>query len=446
MLPLDGMEKTARKRLFALPAALHYPAYRMFWMGSLASVSGFQVLLFSLLWQAHELTGSPLFLGSVGAATAVPSILLNLYGGAFADKMNKRRLITTTQITIAFLIFFLATVTLLDLVQPWHVLAIALATGAVNAFDQPARMALYPMLVERKAMMSAVTLNSAIWQGSRMPAPALAGLIIAKGGTESALFVAGAGFLIMAAVIYRLQIQPIARRGGSTTQELLEGIKFIKTHSTFSLLIGMSFFNSFFGMAYVMLMPVFAVDLLELGPDGAGILLGIGGLGAILANLWLASRGNIDYRGLLVIGGATMAGLSVATFALTSYYVGSYYLAMVLMLVTGAFNSVYMISVVSSLQIMVPDHMRGRVMGFYGMTYSIMPLGGFQAGAIASVIGTPLGAPIAIAIGGLAVSSFAIGTAIANKRVRGLDSELLKHEEDGARWPDTGRNQHLSPR
>ena len=209
---------TVRRSVFRVPSALNYPAFRYpafraFWLASLASVGGFQMLTFGQLWLIHELTESPLFLGYVGLATAIPAIALNLFGGVFADRLDKRRLIVVTQTISASLIFLLATLTLLDVVQPWHVLAIAFFAGAVNAFDQPARQALYPHLIDREVMMSAVALNSAIWQGTRIAAPAAAGVIIALAGTETAFFLAGAGFLTMAVVMTSLRVPHIERSG-----------------------------------------------------------------------------------------------------------------------------------------------------------------------------------------------------------------------------------------
>ena len=420
-----------RRSVFSVPSALkypafRYPAYRAFWLASLASVSGYQMLTFGQLWLVHELTESPLFLGYVGVATAVPAIALNLFGGVFADRMDKRRLIVVTQTITSSLIFVLATLTLLGIVQAWHVLVIAFFAGAVNAFDQPARQSLYPHLIDREVMMSAVALNASIWQGTRIAAPAAAGVVIALAGTETAFFLAGAGFLTMAVVMYSLRIAPIERSGsGSAAHDMLEGLKYIKGNSIFSFLIGMTFFNSFFGMAYIMMMPVFAKEILGVGADGQGVLMSAGGVGALITTLMLGSIGNFRRRGLLLIGGAVMFGLSVGAFALTSEYVGSYVLALALMVVMGVFSSAYMISIMSSLQMMVPDRMRGRVMGFYGMTWSIMPLGGMQAGAI----GSALGVPVAIAIGGLAVSAFALGPALVNRSIRNLGSLLIRAEQ-----------------
>lgn len=379
----------------------------------------------SQFWLVHTLDESPLALGYVGLANAVPAIALNLFGGVFADKLDKRRLIMITQSIIAGLVFLLATLTLTGVVQVWHVLGIAFVTGAVNAFDQPARQALYPHLIDRKVMMSAVALNSSIWQGTRIVAPAFAGIVIATVGTAAAIYVSGAGFVVMALVIIALKVPHIERGAtGSAVHDMLEGLKFITGNSIFKFLIGMTFFNSFFGMAYIVMMPVFAEDILGQGPSAYGALLSAGGVGALITTLWMGSLSNFRRKGMLLIGGAVVFGFGVAAFALTSEYVGSYALAIAIMFIMGIFNSMYMISVQSSLQIMVPDNMRGRVMGFYGMTWSIMPLGGLQAGAIASVIGVP----VAIAIGGFAVAGFALGPAAVNKRVRNIGALLQQFE------------------
>lgn len=400
-----------------VPPAFRYPAYRLYWLGTLASVAGYQMFQFSQLWLVYEITGSPLYLGYVGLAQAMPAIILNLVGGVLADRLNRRVLLFSTQILSAALIAVLATLTWFDKVQSWHILAIAFGAGAVYAFDQPTRQAIYPTLVEHPAMTSAVALNSSIWQGTRIIAPAMAGYIITASGTHIVFYLAVAGFLAMAVVMTRLALPPSTNRSlDSPLGDMAQGIRFIKSNSIFSFLIGMTFFNSLFGMAYVSMMPIFAVDILAVGARGQGQLLSVSGLGALLITLWLGSRSNIGRAGLLVIGGAIFFGAAVAAFALTAQLVGSFLLALALMFLIGVFNSTYMIAIMTSLQMMVPDEMRGRVMGFYSMTWSIMPLGGMQAGAIASV----LGAPWALVIGGLAVVLFAVGPAALNPRVRAL--------------------------
>ena len=214
---------------------------------------------------------------------------------------------------------------------------------------------------------------------------------------------------------------------------MLDGLKYIKGNSVFAFLISMTFFNSLFGMAYVGLMPVFAKDILEEGARGQGFLLAAGGVGALMTTLWLGSRRNLPNQGVLIIGGAVMFGLLLAAFALTSDLIGSFALALVIIFVMGVCNSTYMISIQSSLQMMVPDQMRGRVMGFYGMTWSIMPLRATQAGGMAEGIGVPL----AVMTGGLLVAGFAIGPALLQGKVRNIAS-LLRQTETALSTEDSG--------
>jgi hypothetical protein len=299
-------------------------------------------------------------------------------------------------------------------------------------FDQAARQSLYPHLIDRQVMSSAVALNSCIWQGTRIIMPAVAGCIIAWTGTAAAFYLAGLGFVVMAAVMYRLQVPPITRMArGSTAQNMREGLTFMKQNAIFSFLIAMTFFNSFFGLAYITLMPVLTVAILHVDAKGQGLLMGIGGAGALLTTLWLSSRSQGWSKGWLIIGGGVMSGLSIAALGLTSAFVGSFTLALVIMFVIGICNTTYAISIQSSLQMLVPDHMRGRVMGFYGMTYNIMPVGGMLASTLANLIT----APFAIAAGGLAVAAFAIGPAMTNSAVRNLGTLLEQADTAPASGP-----------
>ena len=420
-------DQTGSKTRMSLPPALQYPAYRLYWLGMLVSVSGFQMFRAAQAWFVYELTGSPLFLGYAAAASAAPGIVFNLFGGVFADKLDKRLLVMATQAANAGLILLLGIMTLLDVVEVWHVLVIVFLAGSVEAFDTPARQAIYPHLIDRRAMMSAVALNSSVWSGNRIVAPAIAGFIIALTNMETAFFVAAFCFSVMAVVMVFLKVPTIPQGSrGNPLQDMFEGLSFIGRNSIFSFLIGMTFFNSFFGMAYVFLMPMFAQDSLGLGAGEYGTLLSAGGVGSLIVTLWLGSRRDTRYKGLLIIGGAVLFGITLIVFGITSKYIGSFELALVILFLMGAVTSTYMISIQSSLQMMVPDRMRGRVMGFYGMTWSIMPMGGLQAGALANV--AFIGAPFAVVIGGLAVAAFAIGPALLNGKVRNLGRELNQAE------------------
>ena len=424
---------TTRVLTRLLGPAMAFPSYRVFWFGTLASVCGFQVLNFAQFWVVHRLTGDPLFLGWVGLANAVPAIVLNLFGGVLADRVERRKLIAVTQTVNGFIILVLAAVTFTGIVQAWHVILLAFFAGAVNAFDQPARMALYPILIDRSVMMNAVSLNSAIWTGTRIIAPALAGLIITVVGEGFSFLLSAIGFFILAMVVVRLKVpdgvkpERLQRKSRS---DLIEGIKFILGNSIFTFLIAITFFNSFFGMSVIPMMPVFAVDILKVGADGQGVMMGVGGVGAFAMTLVLGRMGNLRYRGMMIVVGSAVFGLALALLAISSKELGNYPLAVFFMFVMGAFSSVYMISIMSSLQLMVPDHMRGRVMGFYGMTWSIMPLGAMYTGALAKVFADAgEGVPFAVAIGGILVTLFAVGPVVMSKGIRSLDAIIEERQK-----------------
>lgn len=409
--------------------AMRNPEFRKYWFATLASVLGFQMVSFSQLWLVRQLEPNPLWLGAVGLATGVPSIALTLFGGVLADRVDQRRLIMVTQTLTGVFTALLATLTLLDVVQVWHILAIAFLIGAVNAFDGPARQAIFPDLIERKDLMNAVALNSSIWQGSRMVAPMLAGIIVAAFGTETALFVGAAGFLSMAALISSLKIsQAQKQRGRSALQDLFQGAKFVRDSSLFSSLIAMTFFNSFFGMAYLQLMPIFTIDILHKSAAAQGALMSAGGIGALLGTACAAFLGRFPRRGLLILAGSLLFGGMIVGFGLSHWYG----LSLGLLLLAGFCQSIYMISIMSTLQMKVPDELRGRVMGIYGMTYNLMPLGGMLAGGVASV----LSAPFAVAAGGGAVSGYALLNGAFSRTVRGLKADP---PHAGGREAEAGR-------
>jgi MFS family permease len=400
-----------------VPPALRFPLFRRFWFGLLFSVFGFRMFQFAQFWLAYELTGSALWLGFVGVADATPAIILNLVGGTVADRVDRRRMIMWTELAAATIVGALGLLVWFDKASPWHVLVAVGVTSGLNAFNAPARLALYPGYVEREALLSAVALNSAAWQMTRIVGPAFAGLLIAVAGTEAVLSASSAGLLGMVYVMKTLpSVEAPRRRPGRALREMLDGLQFIRSHSLFVFLIGMTFFNSFFLMSFMPLMPVFAVDILDVGATGLGVLVGVGGVGSLMVTLWISTRRSNRGKGAFLIGGATMAGASLVAFSLSSEHVGSFPLALGLMFAVGTFSSMYMISVTTSLQLMVPNHLRGRVMGFWNMTWNIMPLGAMFAGVLAQVVTVPW----AVAVGGFAVMAFALGPALLRGEVRSL--------------------------
>lgn len=412
---------TQRHTRFQVLTALRHPGFRRFWTGMVASVLGFQIMTVAQGWLIYDLTDSELALGYVGLAAGLPAIVLNLFGGVIADRVNQRILLMVTQMISSLGMLALAALTLMGLVEPWHIIASAFLIGSVQAFDTPTRQALFPHLIEREDMLNAVALNSMVWQGTRVIGPAIGGVIIGtRLGVAPGFFAPFLGFLLMAVMISTLRLPPIKRAGsGSLFGDMAQGVNFVRTNSIFAFLIGMTFFNSIFGMSYIFMLPVFARDIFEVGSAGLGILHAVSGVGAVLGTLITASLGNFRHKGMLLLGGAVLFGAFLMLFAAAGSIFVFFPLSLAFIFCAGVSASMYMITIMSTLQLMVPNELRGRVMGIYGMTWSLLPMGAMQSGAIAEYTS----APLAVAVGGGAVILFAVVMGLGNRRVRTLSGE-----------------------
>ena len=404
-----------------VPSAFRYPDYRNYWFGLLASVTSYQMLfMFCLGWLVFDITGDTRTVGYMSAAMAGPTILLNLFGGVLADKLNPKRLMGLTQCTTAAIIVGLGVLTLRDAVELRHVVVAAFIMGAVLAFDEPCRQTIYPRLIPRNVLPNAVALNSVIWTGTRVIGAPLAGLIIGISNISTVIFICAGGFVALGLIVQTVNLRPLERTRGAILQEMMTGFKFIRRNSVFSFLIVMTFFNSMFGMSYFFLMPVIANEVLHVGAGKIGVLMGASGIGSLAGVAIFVALGTISNRGRLIIGGAICFGSALMLFALTAHF-QSYELSMVVLFASGIANSLYLMAVMTTLHTLVPDNFRGRVMGFYTITWSIILLGGFQANQIAYYINPPA----AIAIGGGLVVAFALWAATGNRLTRAIDSAAV---------------------
>lgn len=423
-----GVQERSPFRVFS---ALRHRNYRYYWLGMVGAITGFQVLMVAQAWLVYEITRSPAYLGLVGLSQAIPAILLTMFGGVVADRVNRRTLLLYTQSSNAVIVFVLAILTATGQIHSgtwWYLIVAALLAGALAAFDQPARMALIPQLVDRGDLMNAIALQSMVWQGSRIVGPALGGVLIGFLGSllgsetlgiAACFFVTAVAMGGMVLAIVKMQLVTGAPAPGQShlAQNLAEGITFITRNPVFTSLIGLTFFNSAFGMSYFILLPVFAREILDVGSQGFGVLMGISGVGALAGSTTVAFLGDFRHKGRLLLGGSMAFGFTLILFSFSQVFV----LSLAILFVSGIVNSFYMTTVNTSLQALVPDELRGRVMGVYSLTWSLIPLGGMVAGGIASLVGDPaVGAPVAVALGGGLVSLMAVAVALKSPQVRNL--------------------------
>ena len=416
-------------------SALRFRDFRLYWFGHLASVSGHQMFLVVQGWLVYELTGSPLWLGVVGIAEAVPSIGLTLFGGVAADKVDQRRLLVLMQWANAAALLVLGTLTSTEVIRAWHIVAFAFVWGTIGAFDQPARQALFPHLVDRQNMMSAVGMNSTVHPGTRIAGPAVAGVIIAQVakltgmpfmGAAVVLYLAAVWYAVFGIFLLTIRVPRVPRaQGRNILHDVVEGLRVIWRDKVILFLIGMVFFTSYFGGAYIILLPIFAKDILGGGASLLGFLFAAGGVGSLSGAIIGASLGNYRRRGWVLFFGAALQGVALVAFSL-SHWAG---VSLVVLPLVGVGFSLFNVTAQTTIQLMVPDEFRGRVMGVWGMTHTVvMPTGRMQAGAVANfsetsmvgLLGRIAGAPFAVALGGLLVVAFAAVGAARNHQVRRL--------------------------
>ncbi|MEX2374072.1 MAG: MFS transporter [Dehalococcoidia bacterium] len=380
--------------------ALSYPNYRRFWTAALVRVFGMQFHIFAVGWLVVDvLERSPIWLGAVGFAQAIPTIILSVPAGALADRMEHRRLLLWSQGALTLNYLLLAALIMSGTVNIWYVIAWSVVTGCLSAIGNPAQNAIIPRLIEMRAIASAVALMSAIWNGTRIIAPGIAGVLIATVGVGEAFLTAGIAFAVSVVLIAMLRVAPMPPARPDVDRSMMGGLRYVISNRVFLAVVGLSFFSSMFGMSYQYLMPIFARDILDVGSTGYGILGAAGGVGALLGTLFVVKIGTTPHRGQWMLGSAAVFGLFVAGFALST----SFMLSLAMVFASGFMASIYLNLGMTTLQILVPDELRGRVMGVWSMTWFLTPVGAFFVGAGAELVGTQT----VVAIGGLSVSVFA---------------------------------------
>ena len=399
--------------------ALSNAKYRRYWLGSLASIGAIQIVTMAQGWLiVDKLGGSTTDIGILGGATAVPTILVSLFGGVFADRVDRRKLIMVVSIASTALLLLLAILDATKVILIWHVVLIAAVQGLVMGFDGPVRSSYFPLLIERKHMSSAVMLGTVMWQFSRLVTPIIGGILITVGGTQTVFFVGVLGWASMLLVMISLRVSsPPVVKSRNVLGDIVEGVKFILSRRDFVLLIGLTYSTHFFGMQYLQLMPFFAKRF-EREADGFGIMLSVLGLGALAGTFTVGKVRASSRVGYFMLGGTLTFTAAVVAFA----FAPSFYVALSCLFVGGLANTIFFVIAMTALQLRVPEQMRGRVMGIYTITFSFIPLGGVMGGYVASVYDER----IAVAIGAAILASIFIAIGISQPIIRNLNGSNLE--------------------
>jgi MFS family permease len=368
--------------------ALRHRNYRLFFWGQLVSLIGTWMQLTAMSWFVYQITNSKLLLGVVAAMGSAPMMLSSVWGGSLADRYPKRSILVATQAAQMICAFVLAAGVWAGFATPLFIIVIAALNGVAMGFDMPARQAFTVEMTSREDLLNAISLNSSIVNGARVVGPSVAGLLIGWVGVAMCFFLNGVTFIAVIAGFLMMRLPPFQRpaHAVSVGEHAWNGIVYSMKHPRVRTILLLFLAVGVFGWSYAVLMPAFARDVLNRGANGYGILMSASGTGAFIGALVVATYGHLFTPRKLALGGIWV--FSIALFAVSLSR--NFYVALAFLLVAGFGMLLFFSTSNTVLQTIVPDEMRGRVMGVWSLVFGAMiPLGSLEVGAVAHFMGTP---------------------------------------------------------
>jgi MFS family permease len=379
--------------------ALSHRNYKLFFSGQGISMIGTWMTRVATSWLVYKLTGSAFLLGAVGFAGQIPSFVLAPFAGVFVDRWNRHRLLVVTQVLAMLQSAGLAVLTLTGTIQIWHVIALAIFQGLINAFDMPARQSFVVQMVEDRAdLPNAIALNSTLVNGARLIGPSVAGVVIALVGEGWCFTIDAVSYLAVIGSLLAMTVTPAeivkVAKGSNVLHQLREGWDYVRGNPAISKILLLLAFVAMVGFPYTVLMPIFANEILHGGPYTLGFLMAATGTGAVTGALTLAARKTVLGLGRFIPLAAGTFGAGLVAFSFSRWI----WLSLILMYITGIGFMVQMAVSNTLIQTIVDEDKRGRVMSFYTMAFmGTAPFGSLLAGSVAEKIG----APNTLLIGGL---------------------------------------------
>jgi len=407
----------------AIPSVLKNKQFGPFWVGTVLAEVGSRATVAASLFLMYELTNSTAMVGLVGLSQAVALILLSPLGGVLADHLDRRRLLQVTQGVALVVSLALGVVTILGLVLPWHVLLASLLAMAMSMFDRPVRLALTAAIVPRQDLGKALALLNPSREIAILVGPALAGILIAVGGTGVVFIFAAVTYGIL--ILLLIGIKVTVREKGDRApffKSLAEGVRYVRQRPIIWSLMGLDLSQTLFG-AYRVLLPAFALDVLNAGPAGYGLLAAAPSLGALLGTPIIYRLAQRRGSGKIVLLSTMAFGVTCVLFALSPFFA----LSLVIALGLGFFDALAATIRMSAVQLETPDELRGRVTSLYQLTGRGGPaLGDANIGLVASIVG-PV---IALTAGGLVPIIAAAAVWRWGSTVRDYESKIDDDGED----------------
>jgi len=391
-------------------AAFESPGYPFFWLSSVAASMGVQTQTVIGQWQVYALTHSPFQLGLVGLMNVLPIILFGVFGGAYADMADRRKLVALSQVVRIGVVGALGLLTVSGAIEVWHVYVGGLIGSFATAFDQPSRQAMIFSLVPRRHLLNAVTWHNVQRDTSNLVGPAAAGIIMAAVSIGAAYFANALLFVPLIIAMIRLRVGGAPPARPSAAGLLRDGLQFVGQSPVIVTSLALDFCLSFFG-AYRGILALYARDILRVGPEGFGFLTSAVAVGGILGSSIVLSLGESKHKGRIQIGAMLVYAGGVGAFGLSTLFPLSLALAGVL----GCCDTVAGTMRRSIVQLATPEEMQGRVGALQLIVAQSGPaLGSAQAGTMSGMIG----GPAALSIGAVVCGTAALAAAMRSRAFR----------------------------
>ena len=412
----DAPETSVPKRgvLSTTFRAFQYRNFRLMWTGAFTSTSGYFVQEVAQSWLVYTLTDSPFLLGLTAFLNGAPILLLSLFGGVAADRMDRRKILAVSQYVQMLAAIILAVLLWFDVIEVWHIMAAALMNGLGQAFGGPAYQALIPSLVDKKDLPNAVALMSIQFNLASVIGRLIGGLVFAAVGAAACFAINAITFVPVIVVLYFIRISFIPKKAEvDVWQSLKDGVGYVFRDGALSSLMVLSLGTAFLAIPMMTLLPVFARETFQLGAQGYSLMGAVFGAGAVLGALFVAWLGNMPNKGRRALLMQLALGAAMVAFALS----GNLWVALFFAFLTGGAVLGVFAMINSLVQQRAPDELRGRIMSVQNTAFrGAMPLGNLAAGSLA----VSLGAPMIVALNGAGLGLIAVWYLLRGKAITRL--------------------------
>lgn len=415
---------------------LRNPRYRMYWLGMLAYFMAMNMGGIARSWLAYDLSGKATALGLVSLAWGTPMVLFSLFGGAIADRSDKRRLTLASQAAMFCVALAAAVLVQTGLIQIWQLAVLAFIEGTIFSIAIPARMAWVPELVEERDLMSSIALNNGGMQATRVVGPALAGGLIALPffGVTGAFYVVAACYVVVFLCLSRIPSTGVSdkERDVSLTERMASGLRYIAGHDLMRLLLLLAFLLVMLGAPFQVMLPVFAgEEVFDVGSVGLGIMAMAAGIGATLGAFTVGSLADRIGQARAQLLAGIGFGLALCLFGLAR----NFYMALPVLALLGLTSTAYMVINNTLVFAHSSRQFHGRVMSVYMLTWSIMPIAAMPITAIADVAGAQR---VVFVLGVMLIGALLLTKALSSsyRRMDEMTSALIRQREGVATEPE----------